>query len=88
MADCTKMATHFAYLEKNSQTIPAAVAAMTLLNVLPCEFEHLQSTILSNYEVDNLMFAVVRDYAVAEAQRRATGSSSQPSLANKISAVK
>src|ERR1700733_15535408 len=51
MADCTKMATHFAYLEKNSQTIPAAVTAMILLNTLLRKFEHLQTTILSNYEV-------------------------------------
>src|ERR1700733_3089810 len=70
MADCTKMATHFAYLEKNSQTIPAAVTAMILLNTLLRKFEHLQTTILSNYEVVNLTFAVVHEHVVTEVQRR------------------
>ena len=67
MADCTKMATHFAWLKKNSQVIPPTIQAMILLNVFPCEFEHLQATILSSIELPNLTFAAVCDQAVMEA---------------------
>src|ERR1700733_1296356 len=87
-ADCTKMATHFAWLKKNSQVIPPTIQAMILLSAFPCEFEHLQATILSSYELPDLTFAAVHDQVVAEAQCRATGSSRQPNLVNKISAVK
>ena len=88
MADCTKMATHFGWLEKNSQVIPPTIQAMILLSAFPRKFEHLQSTILSSYELVDLTFTAVRDHTVAEAQRKAVGSSRQPVLANKISAVK
>ena len=84
------MATVFRQLATEMITIPQVVQAMLLLAACPHEYDVVSSTLLQNYTNVTLMFDIMKNALVADAQCCASVSKLQQQLAvaNKISAVK
>jgi hypothetical protein len=88
MNDINKIATSLGRLATNGMTLLALIQGMILLAAIPREHDHLAATILQGESTTTLMFSIVQNAVVADAQRRSAMTSRQPLQANKISAVK